>query len=947
MPVTTLTVYGTQNGDDVEGNLANTPGQNNNSAQYDTTYIDLQTHNVGLDSYNTVTGYVFTLPSELAGRVAADISECYVEFYGTSTVTFPVSNGFDCKLINAAPSGGTFPASWNTGNSPLSMYNAATGVTAIRWSPATPNSGFSGSWTANTYQRGPELKTHLQAAMNAGATNGSPVTVVVRGVPGGLGSQRINTYNSGSNRPRLIIKVDIPSTNGSVTTVAPGAAVAAAPQGGTSGVRAAAATVSTGVAYTNGVALAAKDTTDGGARNMDVWVPQGTPPSGGWPLALWIHGGFFTSGDKSTVPLWWVWQMVARGFVVASVNYRLTEQILQGFEGLASGNEQGFPLSIHDTKVAINFLRKDAAGANTYKANVNRLVLFGYSAGGSIAQMVAYTKGDTATYSGAVSSSWTRPGPMGRTTTGTPFLFDFNQNGDTGIDDFTVRGVFLWAGATNLQRGVDGAYTPDVNARLAISDGRRCYVSRSTTALSSIDANTYNEVDVDEYLNPAAGTPTASRPYLGRTPTVPNFPIAYARGTSDILVTKEAGYDPLQTALAGIGYSGTSPTTNVSNSTGLSYYEVTGVDHAGMESNATGLVHSLTWLDGINTGGATNGSVTVTAPGATVAVASGIVPAPISGGATTTAPGVAAATGTAAASSSGGVTTTAPLVSATTDGIETVVVSGGRTVTAPGATVATGTSTVSTTAGATTVAPVAQAQPGNLTTASASSPGAVTTVAASVAAAAGGATATSPGGANVAAPALVAGTGTAAASASDGTTTTAASVAASPATVTARSDAAVTTVAPGLAAGAGTAGASGTTPGSVQVTAPGLVAAAGTSGAVGTQPGGTTTSAPVLGLGAPQAGASASGGVTTAAPALVAATGATGATAGGVAQATAVQLAVGPGASTAAGTINGNAQVVAPSASMTVASIAILNITVRRALRARLSWLTKSGRVSS
>ena len=73
---------------------------------------------------------------------------------------------------------------------------------------------------------------------------------------------------------------------------------------------------------------------------LDVYVPdvRGLPR----PVMVWIHGGGWYSGDKSSPP---GLGMLPRGYVVASINYRLSSEAL-------------FPAQIFDCKAAIRFLRR-------------------------------------------------------------------------------------------------------------------------------------------------------------------------------------------------------------------------------------------------------------------------------------------------------------------------------------------------------------------------------------------------------------------------------------------------------------------------------------------------------------------------------------------------------------------------------------------------------------
>lgn len=379
---------------------------------------------------------------------------------------------------------------------------------------------------------------------------------------------------------------------------------------------------SSSISYTNGTTLTSKDITDSGSRTMRIWRPQfgPAPGAGGHKVFAWFHGGFGSSGDMATIPMALVVEMLQRGYLVVSINYRLVELIADGFEFLASGNEASFPLAVHDGKVALRYLANDRSGANVWNADVNELIVSGFSYGGQIAQFLAYSKGDTNSYVGMSPTGWSggiRPAHVGRTNNST-YTFDFTQNGESGINNYTVKGMFLWAGATDLGLGVDATATPNTDVRIAISNGRRVNVSRDVI-IGSIITTVYEELDANKYLAPAGGTPTVNQPYLGTTRTVPNYPIGYARGTSDVLVTKAAGYDSLVTALTSIGYIATPPTTNVSNPTGLSYYEVPGVNHDGMESNPGGLAAFVSWMNAAFVAG-TDATVLPSAVAATVTI---------------------------------------------------------------------------------------------------------------------------------------------------------------------------------------------------------------------------------------------------------------------------------------------------------------------------------------
>lgn len=92
------------------------------------------------------------------------------------------------------------------------------------------------------------------------------------------------------------------------------------------------------------------------------------------PLIVWVHGGAWRAGSKSSMPLK---AMVEDGYQIASIDYRLTP-------------EARFPANVHDIKAAIRFLK---ANAKTYKLNTETVLIAGASAGGHLAALVGVTNG--------------------------------------------------------------------------------------------------------------------------------------------------------------------------------------------------------------------------------------------------------------------------------------------------------------------------------------------------------------------------------------------------------------------------------------------------------------------------------------------------------------------------------------------------------------------------
>lgn len=110
---------------------------------------------------------------------------------------------------------------------------------------------------------------------------------------------------------------------------------------------------------------------DGVELKMDIYRPQGsTAPT---PALLYVHGGGWTGGDKrSGAGTLDTAELVARGYLVAAVNYRLAPQYT-------------FPAMIEDVKCAVRFLR---ANAEKYQINPDKIGAWGGSAGGHLVALL-------------------------------------------------------------------------------------------------------------------------------------------------------------------------------------------------------------------------------------------------------------------------------------------------------------------------------------------------------------------------------------------------------------------------------------------------------------------------------------------------------------------------------------------------------------------------------
>jgi acetyl esterase/lipase len=101
-------------------------------------------------------------------------------------------------------------------------------------------------------------------------------------------------------------------------------------------------------------------------QKLDVYVPKSEKPL---PLVIWVHGGGWEAGTKDNNP---ALTLMARGFAVAGINYRLSQHAV-------------FPAQIHDVKAAVRYLRANAKKLNL---NADKFGAVGASAGGHLVALL-------------------------------------------------------------------------------------------------------------------------------------------------------------------------------------------------------------------------------------------------------------------------------------------------------------------------------------------------------------------------------------------------------------------------------------------------------------------------------------------------------------------------------------------------------------------------------
>ena len=115
-------------------------------------------------------------------------------------------------------------------------------------------------------------------------------------------------------------------------------------------------------------------------QSLNVSIPSGTAADARLPAVVFIHGGYWSSGDLLNMNDH-VKAAVKDGFVGVTINYRY------------SSDTSPWPAQIQDAKCAIRFIK---ANAERFHIDPTRVAVAGFSAGGHLALMTAFSQGVTA-----------------------------------------------------------------------------------------------------------------------------------------------------------------------------------------------------------------------------------------------------------------------------------------------------------------------------------------------------------------------------------------------------------------------------------------------------------------------------------------------------------------------------------------------------------------------
>lgn len=194
---------------------------------------------------------------------------------------------------------------------------------------------------------------------------------------------------------------------------------------------------------------------------LDLYRPTGDTVTAR-PAIVWVHGGSFRSGDKTSAEIVDEARTFAKkGYVTLSINYRLHSTgctVIDAFCVVAIQQAK------YDAQAAVRWVR---ANASTYGIDTDRIAIGGSSAGAITALNVAYGAADTeaggsnpgyaSTVKAAVSLSGSRV--LNDPDAGEPAALLFHGTADTVVP-------YAWAVAT-----VDAAEAAGTNIEMTAWDG--------------------------------------------------------------------------------------------------------------------------------------------------------------------------------------------------------------------------------------------------------------------------------------------------------------------------------------------------------------------------------------------------------------------------------------------------------------------------------------------
>lgn len=192
----------------------------------------------------------------------------------------------------------------------------------------------------------------------------------------------------------------------------------------------------------------------GGDRRLALYYPEGAAPDGGWPVFMWAHSGFFSYGTYRSIPRAFVYQLLAKGFAVVSVEYVRSNVIILD-EPYSGGQYPTFYLDYKNCARWLQMHGHTAGGGNgDYPLNMAKAIFGGYSAGGNIGTGAMASR-DLADDGTGISlrcrdNAWSQVHPT--------------------APDLEPLAAVCWGGPIDMQIAVDEDYTnPDYGSIMTVA----------------------------------------------------------------------------------------------------------------------------------------------------------------------------------------------------------------------------------------------------------------------------------------------------------------------------------------------------------------------------------------------------------------------------------------------------------------------------------------------
>jgi acetyl esterase/lipase len=116
-------------------------------------------------------------------------------------------------------------------------------------------------------------------------------------------------------------------------------------------------------------------TTDAsGPQRLDVNLPSGEAPAGGWPVVIAIHGGGWRGGDKTSYEDTVDTTLLAAGFAVVAPDYTLSKP-----------GHSTWPVNLNELRQAVRWVK---AESSKFDFNPSEVAAMGDSAGANLALLL-------------------------------------------------------------------------------------------------------------------------------------------------------------------------------------------------------------------------------------------------------------------------------------------------------------------------------------------------------------------------------------------------------------------------------------------------------------------------------------------------------------------------------------------------------------------------------